>query len=1196
MKRVGKAMIFALVCLAVLAVAAGCEKNFAKITYVVGDEVHTQSIAYGSELMLPSLVKEGYRLDGWYKDEALTELFDPEGYKVETDVTLYAEWVKGDFTVTFSGAEGIKSQIVVSGGTAIEPAVKAAAGVEFVGWYSDEEKTQKYDFSLPVTEDITLYALFIPKDFSVTYDAGYPEGNAPVQGEVAYDGSFIIAEAPERTGYVFTGWTDGADLYQPGDTYHLKDEKDIVLVACWETAVYKVEFRDDTGKTIAERAVPYGGAAVAPSRGEVLSSRAHYVFSDWDADFGYVTGDMVINALYEYVPSSENYFDFTLREDGESYALSLKANVNVEELALPAEHEGLPVTEIAHNGFEFSRVTSVYIPYSYKIISYEAFFSSGIQNVEIEEGLEYIDHCAFQSSSIKNINFPASLKSIGYFVFDSAYSMFMPELSEENIYLVKENDMILSADKTKLYFFSPMSAKLVVPASVTFINPGICSRYNNLQSVVIEGDVEEIASASFYQCYSLTELIINGSVKRIGGEGDVPAGYEGECELPSAGAFMNCNLKSIRLPGVRYIGAGTFQWNFILEEIYIDNTIEFLGDNFVDGNRMDLKKVAMIDAVENDYYVIENNTVIEKNTGINGGDTFMMFIASNVVREYSIPESVTSIRPFAFYGAAYLEKVTVPEGVEEIFAGTFMMENTALNPITGEYELLTELTEVNLPSTLKRITSDIYEWVGVELWGAVRGAFLNCIKLRYLNFYNGCNLEVLGDNTFAGACIESFHIPASLTEIGIYGLPYDNLRELTVDEDNPAFAIDNGVLYNKDFTELIIYPALKEGDTYAIPEGVMSIRSNAFYKSKYIKEVIFPSSVRDIGNYAFSNSNIEVAELNEGVVTIGKNAFYMCNMLRKLVLPSTLETIMPDAFINVPSLEDVEFKGTEPPAIYTMEAPIFISVEFDPELYQDIYSVNENLVIKVPQEAFRAYYEQFAGYGFGLCDKIALEGVAATTFIFNSNGGSEIESVTGYAVSDMPIPEMVGSSLYFYGWYLIDGRETGEWGERAEFPYFGDGREEVVFYARWETERYQDGTSFLFAYTLTDEPVVYTLENSGYVYFIYTASATGRAYLRYDLEGLFLGYSAFTVPEQNYDYWLPSYYDDDSVRYWDFVEGETYYIIMMNFSIDGDYSVTEITSSFYIEIIVPENNEANSISSSAAAILPRKFEFRIREV
>lgn len=188
MKRVGKAMIFALVCLAVLAVAAGCEKNFAKITYVVGDEVHTQSIAYGSELMLPSLVKEGYRLDGWYKDEALTELFDPEGYKVETDVTLYAEWVKGDFTVTFSGAEGIKSQIVASGGTAIEPAVKAAAGVEFVGWYSDEEKTQKYDFSLPVTEDITLYALFIPKDFSVTYDAGYPEGNAPVQGEVAYDG------------------------------------------------------------------------------------------------------------------------------------------------------------------------------------------------------------------------------------------------------------------------------------------------------------------------------------------------------------------------------------------------------------------------------------------------------------------------------------------------------------------------------------------------------------------------------------------------------------------------------------------------------------------------------------------------------------------------------------------------------------------------------------------------------------------------------------------------------------------------------------------------------------------------------------------------------------------------------------------------------------------------------------------------
>ncbi len=1189
MKRLTKLTLLLVLMLLTSIAAAACGSGTVTVTYRCGDQTVTQQAVKGAKLLAPALTKDGYVLDGWYTDEALSQVFDFGTQTVDGDLTLYATWQKGTYTVRFEDAGEIPDQTIAPGGHAVSPAVTPAAGLELEGWYTDEDKTQAYDFSAAVQSDLTLYAKFAPKNFRIVYDNGFSGGTAPTQDEVAYNGEFTVAQAPARIGYQFLGWTDGENTYQAGDIYTVTGENDIVLVGCWSTARYSVNFYDDTGAKIATARVPHGGAAAAPAADRVTSSRWAYAHTGWDRDFSQVTEDMDVHAVYTYRPAAISNFDFTLNEDGSSYSIALKTGVTLEEIALPAEFDGKPVTDIAHNGFQECEATRIYIPSSYRTIGYEAFYRSMVEEVTIEEGLTYIDHCAFQNSQLSEINFPSTLESIGYYIFNRAYNFVEPVLASENTYLTYEGGKLFTSDRTKLLFVSPQTLDLVIPATVTDVWAGICADYNLLESVVIEGHVKELSAGAFYNCSSLTELTINGSVARIGGEGDLPLGYESECEIPDKGAFFSCNLSRIRLPGIQYLGSAAFNWNWGITELYLDKTIEFLGDAFVDNSNLTLTKVEMMGATENDHYIIENNTVIEKGTGLNGGNTFMIYLASNPMTEYAVPDGVTAIRPFAFQGTVNLVTVTVPEGVEEIMTGTFMATNSSFNEETMESVLLTSLTTVHLPSSLKRITSEIDIWGGVEQWGSVRGAFLSCQKLSTVTFGENSQLEYIGANAFADTAITSFSIPATCTEIGISALTSTALTEVTVASENPNYTSKDGVLYDKDMTTLILYPAAKEGTSFTVPDTVVSIGDFAFVTNQYLQQVLFPNSLQSIGTSAFIQAK-ELSELafNEGLIRIGENAFSGCSKLERIVFPASLEEVLSDAFVLLPNLTYVEFQSDVPPLFYLMSYPPFTNAVMDPNTYQETISVNESLVIKIPADAFLAYYEQFLGYGLGLCDRLEADGLTETQFTFESNGGSQIAPVTGYAVSTMPIPTHEDSSLYFQGWYTKDGT-AGDWGERVSFPYICPGQAQVTLFARWETERYKDGSSFLFAYDMTTAPVEYTMENN-YQYFIFRAPISGRAYLRWDLEGLFLGYSAWTVPDENdMENWVPRVFGDNDESYWMFEAGKTYYIRLMNFSVN-DESVDQITSSFWIEMIYDSGSsplpQSASVNALPAAALP----------
>ena len=127
------------------------------------------------------------------------------------------------------------------------------------------------------------------------------------------------------------------------------------------------------------------------------------------------------------------------------------------------------------------------------------------------------------------------------------------------------------------------------------------------------------------------------------------------------------------------------------------------------------------------------------------------------------------------------------------------------------------------------------------------------------------------------------------------------LTQFNVDEANEAYCSDGGVLFNKDKTTLLQYPAGKTETDYAVPTGVTSIAKYAFAVSNALTEVTLPEGLTDIAEYAFAwCRNLTKISLPESLDNIGNMAFNECTGLTEMTVAATVPpTVGTDAFLNV---------------------------------------------------------------------------------------------------------------------------------------------------------------------------------------------------------------------------------------------------------------------------------------------------------
>ena len=191
----------------------------------------------------------------------------------------------------------------------------------------------------------------------------------------------------------------------------------------------------------------------------------------------------------------------------------------------------------------------------------------------------------------------------------------------------------------------------------------------------------------------------------------------------------------------------------------------------------------------------------------------------------------------------------------------------------------------------------------VETIGAY--AFHRCMGMRSVTF--GSKLATIGEDAFSQCHgLTEVYIPSSVTTIGKDAFHYTTgLGGIWVDAENPAYSSDDrGVLFNKDKTILIQAPSLI-GDTYTIPDNVLTIEDYAFFNCTKLKAVTIADSVKALGSGVFSAAGLEKVTLGNGLISISDNAFSECYNLQYNTFDNCKYLGTADnpyfAFLEVPS-------------------------------------------------------------------------------------------------------------------------------------------------------------------------------------------------------------------------------------------------------------------------------------------------------
>ena len=283
--------------------------------------------------------------------------------------------------------------------------------------------------------------------------------------------------------------------------------------------------------------------------------------------------------------------------------------------------------------------------------------------------------------------------------------------------------------------------------------------------------------------------------------------------------------------------------------------------------------------------------------------------------------------------SGYTSEITmvyIGEGISSVGANAF---NNNAN----------QLVKVVLPNTLKVIGAAAFNYCinlqDIEIPSGVTmidtRAFCGCKKLQTIEIPD--SVTTIGSQAF-GECesLKEMKLSKNVHNIGDMAFSGCNsLNDIGVAVDNPNYTSENGILFNKDKTCLIQYPAGKDGKKYIVPETVSDINDRAFLNCKNLNEVIVSENVKSMGEFAFIGctglvniklpeylselgmhafsgcQNLENVIIPKGITKLESWLFFGCYGLKTITLPKEVEDIDFAAFRDCSNLSDIYYAGTE---------------------------------------------------------------------------------------------------------------------------------------------------------------------------------------------------------------------------------------------------------------------------------------------
>ena len=384
---------------------------------------------------------------------------------------------------------------------------------------------------------------------------------------------------------------------------------------------------------------------------------------------------------------------------------------------------------------------------------------------------------------------------------------------------------------------------------------------DRILSVVIGNGVTNIGAYSFSECASL------GSVS-------LPEGLL----YVETGAFLGSGLTAIGLPeSLRFIMGDAFKACRCLQSVTIPSNVYQIDYTAF----LDCDSLSVIEVSENNSHYKAVDGVLFSKSG-----SVLYKYPQAKAGTYAIPDTVSQIYYYAFYGAKDLTEITIPDN--------------GLSLAPRAFENCTGITSVTVPGSISVIEAR---------------DFYGCTNLRTVILGEGIEMiesQAFGEDT----ALLYLELPASVTHIGTEAfLHCYNLRGILI----PASVTQFGErVFNRTTTWLNILGtegsdaqayALQNRLTFRAVDGQCGEHVFWAYNPDDGSLVIFGSgAMYEDSDYAGSvhpfkgRTDITSVTFLDGVTRIADNTFFGCTGMTELDLPGSLTQIGASAFRNCSSL------------------------------------------------------------------------------------------------------------------------------------------------------------------------------------------------------------------------------------------------------------------------------------------------------
>lgn len=420
--------------------------------------------------------------------------------------------------------------------------------------------------------------------------------------------------------------------------------------------------------------------------------------------------------------------------------------------------------------------------------------------------------------------------------------------------------------------------------------------------VTVPDGVEVIGRGAFASNPDITEVILPDSVVEIG-----------------YGAFADCTaLQKIILPNaVAAVGDSAFNHCVSLQSVTIGSGLRSLGNGaFADCDSLSSVRIS----ANNQYFTCVDGVIYDASRS-----KLYQYLAGRQDRQYRMPDTVTDIARYAFWGCDRLEDITFSAGMTRIpdyaLASAESIETVTINaPLCAiglkAFDGCRSLKQITFPVSVTEIHDTAFDSCNKE-------ALFVCDAGSYVEGYASAHgFDANSSPVYQTAYFEEgdadqiaqYRIPGAKPQNGKGDLSAQN-PDMGDGGQGMSYQVTDGALLGD--ARIVSDRVFVMAGNMVVTDGsalggsqesvtLTAVSDYAYYNQADLTSYDFTAEgpIEVIGQLAFARTGLTQAALPEGLRTVSYGAFYHCDRLTDVTIPSTVTNVEAYAFEHTPWLEN----------------------------------------------------------------------------------------------------------------------------------------------------------------------------------------------------------------------------------------------------------------------------------------------------